>query len=78
MQASLGKPSIIIGNDSRARMAEEIGLESVFVNDANFDFLVSRYQEFSVTHAAFKRKFELIKKQAFSAYLNLFRDSLPR
>ncbi|MDX1460781.1 MAG: hypothetical protein R3348_06960 [Xanthomonadales bacterium] len=35
MLASLGKPAVVVGNDTRARMISELGLTSVFVDDAN-------------------------------------------
>lgn len=37
--ASLGKPAMVIGADSRARMAEMIGLGCSFVNDATEEWL---------------------------------------
>jgi hypothetical protein len=33
MMASLGKPAVVIGTDTRARMIENLGLRSYFVND---------------------------------------------
>ena len=41
--ASFGKPAFVIGNDTRAKMTEEIGLTSCFVNDATVDVLMEQY-----------------------------------
>jgi hypothetical protein len=43
---SLGKPSVVIGADSRALMAEMIGLTSVFVNDATEEWLMASAARF--------------------------------
>ena len=44
LMASFGKPSVVIGNDSRARMPEEIGLRHYFVNDVDYDVLNKEYE----------------------------------
>jgi hypothetical protein len=67
--ASYGKPSIIIGNDSRARMAQEIGLESCFVNDADYDFLKKKYWILKEGDNNFGLKFRSIKEKAFKNYM---------
>ncbi|MBN8705109.1 MAG: polysaccharide pyruvyl transferase family protein [Bacteroidetes bacterium] len=77
MQGSLGKPSLIIGNDTRAKMSAEVGLESVFVNDASFDFLVSKYEELSSHHTEYRSVIKDIREKAMNAYLNLFQDRIP-
>lgn len=35
MMASLGKPAVVVGNDTRARMVSEIGLPSYYVSDVD-------------------------------------------
>ena len=35
MMASFGKPAIVIGNDSRAKMIENLSLPSYYVNDVS-------------------------------------------
>jgi hypothetical protein len=69
MMASFGKPSIVIGNDTRARMAHEIGLESVFINDANYDFLMNQYSYLKAGADNFKERFRIIKDEAFNKYM---------
>lgn len=39
MMASLGKPSVVVGSDTRALMASCLGLPSLFVNDASAERL---------------------------------------
>lgn len=69
LMASYGKPSIVIGNDSRARMPEEIGLRHYFVNDVDYELLNKEY-EFLVNGADdFSQRFKAIKKKAFDDYM---------
>lgn len=67
--ASYGKPSIIIGNDSRARMASEIGLESFFVNDVDLDFLMQQYELLLQGYNNFEERFQKIHQKAEQDYL---------
>jgi polysaccharide pyruvyl transferase WcaK-like protein len=69
MMASFGKPSIIIGNDSRARMAEEIGLKSYFVNEIDYDLLKKEYEFLKNGADNFKDRFKEIKEKAFNDYM---------
>jgi hypothetical protein len=69
MMASLGKPSIIIGNDSRARMGEEIGLKSYFVNEITYEILMKEYEFLQNEMKLYRDKIKLIKKQAFNDYM---------
>jgi hypothetical protein len=69
MMASFGKPSIVIGNDSRARMAEEIGLKHYFVNDVDVDLLRNEYGYLLSGANNFLDRFNVIKDKAFSDYM---------
>lgn len=69
LMASYGRPSIVIGNDSRAKMANEIGLKSVFVNDANYHYLMSQYEDIKDNAGDFVGKFAEIKKKAYNDYM---------
>ena len=66
---SFGKPSVLIGNDSRAKMFSEIGLESIFVNDADYDLLTQKLQYIQTGAERFADRFQQIKKQAFDDYM---------
>ena len=73
--ASYGSPSFLIGNDTRARMISEIGLESAFVNEVDYTTLMEK-QEFLASGADdYKSRFDTIKSQAFDAYMKLFKES---
>ena len=74
--ANYGRPSIIIGADSRARMAEMIGLESIFVGDADVDTLTDGVARLEASVDGYARKFELIKKNARDAYISLLRSTI--
>lgn len=68
--ASYGKPSIVIGNDSRSKMAEQIGLKSYFVNDVDSCLLNRDYEYLSTGANSFKERFKEIKEKAYKDYLN--------
>ncbi len=72
MMASFGKPSLVIGNDSRARMSEEIGLESIFVNDVDLAILNDRYAFLSAGADHYRERFAAIKHRAFNDYMKAF------
>ena len=69
LMASFGKPSIVIGNDSRARMPEEIGLKHYFVNDINYEILNNEYLYLNSGADNFSERFEKIKDKAFNDYM---------
>jgi hypothetical protein len=70
MLASFGKPSIVIGNDSRALMAAEIGLKHFFVNDVNFELLMHEYEYLNGGADGFQSRFKKIKAKAYQDYMN--------
>lgn len=70
LMGSYGKPSIIIGNDSRAKMAEEIGLQSFFVNDVTVDLLNEQYEYLNDGANNYKERFKVIKEKAYTDYLS--------
>lgn len=67
--ASYGKPAIVIGTDSRARMAEEIGLKHYFVNDVNYELLNKEYEFLKKGADNFSERFKAIKEKAFNDYM---------
>lgn len=74
LMASFGKPSLIVGNDSRARMAEEIGMESVFVNDADEALLWAKQADLAAGANNFAERFDAIKQKAERDYLSALRN----
>ena len=70
LMASFGKPSLIIGSDSRAKMAETIGLESLFVNDVNTDVLIEKYESIKKYSSNFAIQFKRIKANTYESYMN--------
>jgi hypothetical protein len=70
LMASYGAPSFIIGNDSRSKMANEIGLDSMFINDVNFEILVSKYEELKSKESSYITNFNLIKDNAYNKYFS--------
>lgn len=69
LMACYGKPSIVIGNDSRARMPEEIGLKHYFVNDVDSELLNKEYEFLKGGADNFSERFKVIKEKAFSDYM---------
>ncbi len=73
---SFGRPAVIIGNDSRAKMAEVVGSHSYFVNDMNFEKLTEIYKWLKTGANDFENRFKIIKAQAEQDYLTIFTDSI--
>lgn len=71
LMASYGKPSIIIGNDSRARMGEEIGLRTFFVNDMDSDRLNEQCLFLSSGADNYRERFNSIKQKAYDDYMEV-------
>lgn len=69
LMASYGKPSIVVGNDSRARMPEEIGLKHFFVNDVDYNLLTQEYEYLKNGADNFVERFKLIKEKAYHDYM---------
>lgn len=72
LMASYGKPSIVIGNDSRAKMAAEIGLKHYFVNDVDSEILNKEYEYLKQGADNFSERFKTIKNKAFADYMKAF------
>ncbi|MBE9480732.1 MAG: polysaccharide pyruvyl transferase family protein, partial [Bacteroidetes bacterium] len=66
--ASFGRPAVLIGNDSRVKMPEEIGLQHVFVNNADLDWLLEQYEYLKNGGDNYSQKFNGIKKKAYNDY----------
>ncbi len=71
MIASFGRPSFVVGNDSRARMVEEIGLRHAFVNDVDMDRLMNEYENLKNGADDFTRRFSKIRQKAYREYMNV-------
>lgn len=69
LMASYGKPSIVIGNDSRAKMSEEIGLKHYFVNNIDYELLNKEYVILKNGADDFLKRFKKIKEKAFNDYM---------
>jgi len=69
--ASYGRPSVVIGTDTRARMAQLIDIESFFVNDITVDMLLDRYEKLNKETTDYAERFYQIKSEAYENYMNL-------
>lgn len=69
LMASYGKPSIVIGNDSRAKMVNEIGLKHFYVNDVDADVLFDEYDALMRTASSYAEVIKSIKDKSFSDYM---------
>jgi len=68
--ASYGKPSIVIGSDTRARMVKEIGLESRFVGEVSYDSLMNDIEAVKKLRSTYGDVFRDIKKKAYDNYMD--------
>lgn len=66
--AAFGKPSVVIGNDSRTRMIDLLDLERIYVNDAEVDLLLDKIEEMRKIVPLFAEKSRAIKQQTFEEY----------
>ena len=66
--ASFGRPAVVIGNDSRVKMSEEIALSYTFVNNADLDWLLVQYEYLKKGGDNYSQKFNGIKKKAYNDY----------
>ena len=78
LMASYGAPSFIIGNDSRATMANEIGLKSIFINEADRDVLISEYEILRESSKGYESTFNSIKADAYKKYISVLSNVLGR
>jgi hypothetical protein len=68
--ASFGRPSFVIGADSRAKMVEEIDLEHCFVSDVNCEILLKQFEKLDANYRNYENVFLSIKRKAFDGYMN--------
>lgn len=75
---SLGKPSVVIGSDSRALMAEMIGLQSVFVNDATEEWLTAQVERLERQAGSYAQEMAARKSAVKARYLSLLGEVLRK
>ncbi len=61
---------LVIGNDSRSRMADLIGSERLYVNEVTVDILVSHFHRLMETAPHYGEMIRQIKRKAFADYLD--------
>jgi hypothetical protein len=66
--AGFGRPGLVIGNDSRARMMNEIGLKSLFVSDVDYTLLQDSCKDLEAEVCRFPERFADMKNFAFMEY----------
>jgi len=74
--ASLGKPSAVVGSDSRAKMVQNLGLPEIFVNDATDEWLDTTANELDNRTTVFPKQMEDLKSAAAARYESLIRLAL--
>jgi hypothetical protein len=74
--SGLGRPSVVVGNDTRARMAELMGLPTYFVNAAGFDEIMKQVASFETQRDRWRTDLEQRKEDARSRYLRVVRAAI--
>ena len=74
--ASYGRPSIVIGTDSRACMAGMLGLKHYFVSDAVLELLQAEYERLEATRQCYPDQFAQIADNALKEYTALLEKTL--
>jgi hypothetical protein len=67
--ASYGKPSVVIGSDTRARMVSEIGIKSHFVSDVSYEELCNDVDSIRGSIKSYRDIFNDIKQKAHDKYM---------
>jgi len=75
--ASFGRPSFVVGNDSRARMSEMIGLKNGFVGDVTTARLEEEFERLHSSWIHFAAGMDRLQSDTEQAYLKVLRDALP-
>jgi len=76
--ASLGKPSAVIGSDSRSRMVRLLGLPEQFVNAATDEWLESTAEQLSGLSGSFSEHMVQLKAASAAVYVSRLRRALGR
>ena len=74
--AGLGKPALVIGNDTRTRMVDLIQGQRLYVNDATVDSLVEHFGELEDKARDYETAIRNIKQKAQDDYMNALADVL--
>jgi hypothetical protein len=74
--AGLGRPAIIIGNDTRSRMAEMMGLPVLFVNEATVEVIQAHIESFEKSLDIWTDQLFIKKEKARINYLELLTNNL--
>ena len=71
--ASFGRPSFVVGSDSRARMTDRIGLQNSWVGDITVQRLQTEVESLFYTWSSFEAKMKEGLQQTEAIYLDLLR-----
>ena len=71
LMAGLGKPSVIVGNDTRAKMSDLVKLENFFVNDVSVEFLRDKASQLAESSSSFRDEIFDIKEKSREGYTHL-------
>jgi hypothetical protein len=74
--AGFGRPAVVVGNDSRAGMAELLGLPVVFVNNATPAVLLEHIESFHQNPEDWSHRLLTVKEEARLQYLGLLQESI--
>ncbi|THF56180.1 polysaccharide pyruvyl transferase family protein [Pseudothauera rhizosphaerae] len=69
--AGLGRPAVVVGNDTRVRMAELMELPVTFVNEATTDRIIAWCTDFAARPDAWRERLCAIKVASREKYLQL-------
>jgi hypothetical protein len=75
--ASFGRPSLVAGNDSRARMAHMIGLKDAFVGDLNTVQLIAEFERLRSSWHTYSNTMSQLQFESENAYVLALRNALP-
>ncbi|MEP6933033.1 MAG: polysaccharide pyruvyl transferase family protein [Nitrospirota bacterium] len=76
MMASFGKPVAVIGNDSRARMIENLSLQSHFVGDIESSSIEGLVESVSAREGSYSDEIEAIRSESRKEYIRVLGAAL--
>lgn len=75
--ASFGRPSFVVGNDSRARMSEMISLKHAFVGEVTTAQLIAEFERLRSTWGGYAEGMNRLQRDTQQSYVQALRAALP-
>ena len=75
---SFGRPAVIIGTDTRVKMAEVVGSQSYFVNQMDYSKLMEVFEFLANGANYFSERLSKIKNKTEQEYVSIFNHLIKK